>query len=191
MWSKIKSFFKKLWKAIKKVIVAILLIVAVILLVWSAIVTGGATLVILGFTITPAIAMVIGVLAVVGAFLIDAEYAKELTGKIGDAVADAAGAIAEVVAEVGSEVAEKGILAVIKSPVGIAAIGIGAYFLFFNKKSSPSNSDQPVFDPDTSSSQNSYNSYSDAAETEEINRILDAAEEEDKMLLDQNGVYYA
>jgi uncharacterized membrane protein len=125
MFKKIGDFFKKLWKAIKKIIVALLLVIAIVLIIWSVIATGGATLAIFGFAISTTMAMVIGVLCVVGAFLVDKDYAGELVGKVGDAVGNAAQAVGEVVGDVASST----LSGFLSSPVGIGLLGVGAYFL--------------------------------------------------------------
>lgn len=130
--SSIGKFFKKLWDAIRKVIAIILLIVAVILIVWSAIVTGGATLTLLGFVLTTTQAFVIGICAVIGAFLIDSETSAEVVGKVGEAVGDAAGAVAGATAGALGGVVE----GLLSNPVVIVGlVAVGGYFLLRNPPS--------------------------------------------------------
>lgn len=131
--SKLGKLFKKLWDAIRRILAIILIVIAVVLVVWAAIFSGGAALVLFGFAISQTAAFVLGALALTGAFLIDAETAKEVTGKIGEALGDAAEATAGIVGDVAGGVAT-GLLG---STGGLLIIGgIAAYFLLSGSKES-------------------------------------------------------
>lgn len=96
----IGNFLKKILDVIRKVLAIILIIIAVILFIWATICTAGATLVVFGFVITQTMAIILGILAVVGAFLIDGKTASKVVGKIGDAASDAAQSVGQAVGNV-------------------------------------------------------------------------------------------
>lgn len=131
--SKLGKLFKKLWDAIRRILAIILIIIAVVLVVWACIFSGGAALVLFGFAISQTAAFVLGALALTGAFLIDAETSKEVTGKIGQALGDAAEATAGIVGDVAGGAAS-GLLG---STGGLLIVGgIVAYFLLSGSKES-------------------------------------------------------
>lgn len=131
--SKLGKLFKKLWDAIRRILAIILIIIAVVLIVWACIFSGGAALVLFGFAISQTAAFVLGALALTGAFLIDAETSKEVTGKIGEALGDAAKATAGIVGDVAGGAAS-GLLG---STGGLLIVGgIVAYFLLSGSKES-------------------------------------------------------
>lgn len=99
-FKKIGGFFKKLLKALKKILAVLLIIIAVVLFIWATICTAGATLVVFGLAITPTIAVVLGAIAITGAFLIDPKTSSKVVGKIGEAAGQAAGAIASATGSV-------------------------------------------------------------------------------------------
>lgn len=123
------DFFKKLWKAIKRVLTVILIILAVVLLVMAVFATGGLLAPIFGIVLTTAQAVLLGVLAITGAFLLDPETASEVTGNIAEAVGSAAGAVAGVVGAGVSGAAEGLFESLTSSPLFLVALGVGAYFL--------------------------------------------------------------
>lgn len=93
---KIGRFIKKVWDTIRKYIAIILVIVAVIFFFWAALiyvgVLGAATFVIAGVTIsiTALGAVLLGVLALTGAFLFDSDAAHKAVGEVADALGEAA-----------------------------------------------------------------------------------------------------
>lgn len=104
----------------------VLIIVAVLLILWSALVTGGATLTLLGFVLTPTTALIVAAVCITGAFLVDKETAGKTVGKIGEAASDAVEAVGGAVGDVAG-----GLLSgLASSPVvlGVAAVA-AAYFL--------------------------------------------------------------
>lgn len=142
--SSIGRLFKKLWDAIRKILAIILIIIAVILIVWAAIFSGGAALVLFGFAISQTAAFVLAALALTGAFLIDAETSKEVVGKIGEAMGDAAESVGGVV----GEVVGGGVSGILGSTGGMLLIGgIALYFLLSSSSDAPGKSaktDKPV-----------------------------------------------
>lgn len=128
----IGRFLKKLLSVIKKILAVLLIIIAVILFIWATICTAGATLVLFGFIITPTLAVILGVLAVVGAFLIDGKTASKVVGKIGEA----AGQAAESVGKVVGNVAGGALAGLASSPVFWIAGGV--LLLYFFGKSNDS-----------------------------------------------------
>lgn len=137
--SKLGKLFKKLWDAIRRILAIILIVIAVVLVVWAAIFSGGAALVLFGFAISQTAAFVLGALALTGAFLIDAETSKEVTGKIGGALGDAAEATAGIVGDVAGGVAS-GLLG---STGGLLIVGlVAAYFLLSGSKESKTRESQ-------------------------------------------------
>lgn len=121
IFKKIAKLFKSLLKAIKKILAVLLIVIAVILFVWATICTAGATLAIAGFLITPMTAVLLGVLAVTGAFLVDKDTAKQVTGKIGDAL----GNVAESVGNITGSVVGGGVKGLLSSPAVWLVGGIG------------------------------------------------------------------
>jgi hypothetical protein len=113
MFNFLKKLFSKIWKWLRKILAIILVIVAVVLFFYALFV---------GLWIYA----LYGLLALAAAFLVDAETASEVIGKIGDAIGDAAGAVAEFVGDVAGGVA-KGFLS---SPFGLAVAGVGIWLLF-------------------------------------------------------------
>lgn len=126
MFDWLKDFFRSIFDAIKKVLAIALLIIAAILIIWSVLATGGATLVIFGYAISTTMAMFLGGLAIVGAFLIDAETAGEVVGKVGEAVGDAV----EAVTGAGASIVGGAIKGLFSSPLGIAIAAIGGLVLY-------------------------------------------------------------
>lgn len=145
--SSIGRLFKKLWDAIRKILAIILIIIAVILIVWAAIFSGGAALVLFGFAISQTAAFVLAALALTGAFLIDAETSKEVVGKIGEAMGDAAESVGGVV----GEVVGGGISGVLGSTGGMLLIGgVALYFLLSSSSNASDKSakaDKPAAEP--------------------------------------------
>lgn len=129
------SFFKKLWNAIRKVLAVLLIVLAVILLVWATLATGGATLALFGFVMTTTQALIVGGLALAGAFLIDKDTASEVVGKVGEAVSDAAGAVGGVVGGATGGAVTGVVGALLGNPY-ILAIGLGVlgYYLLKSDK---------------------------------------------------------
>lgn len=129
------NFFKKLWNAIRKILAVLLIVLAVILLVWATLATGGATLALFGFVLTTTQALIVGGLALAGAFLIDKGTASKTVGKIGEAVSGAAGAVGEVVGNAAGGAATGVIGALLGNPyLMIIGIGIVGYFLLKSDK---------------------------------------------------------
>jgi len=93
MFSFLGDLLSSLWNALKKVLVWVLIIAAVILFLFSVFATGGATLAVFGVVFSTTTAMLAAALLLTGAFLIDADEASKVVGKIGDALGDAASAI--------------------------------------------------------------------------------------------------
>lgn len=140
LFKAIGRFLKKLLSLIKKILAVLLIVIAVILFVWATICTAGATLVIFGFAISATMAVILGVLAVVGAFLIDGKTASKVVGKIGDA----AGKAAESVAGAVGKVTEGAVTGFLGSSGGLLLVGgVLAYFLL-----SGSSSDKPEVSKD-------------------------------------------
>lgn len=128
--SAICDVFKAMWKAIRKVLAIVLIIIAVILIVWAAIFCPPLGGMLFGFFLTSTMAYAIGILCLVGAFLIDAETSKKVVGKIGDAVSGAVESVGQVVGgTVGA--ATGGLLSGLFSSSGgmLLLVGVGAYFL--------------------------------------------------------------
>lgn len=134
--SSIVNFFKKLWDMIRKILVYILIAIAVFILLWAVFATGGALLPIIGVALTTTQCVVAALACLAGAFLIDSDTAKSVTGSIAGAVADATEAAAKVATSaVGGVVS-----GVLRSDLFLyAALGIGAYFLLTadSKKQQP------------------------------------------------------
>lgn len=125
--SGIVNFFKKLWSMIKKILVYVLIAIAVFIVLWAVFATGGAALPLLGFALTTTQAIVASLACLAGAFLIDSDTAKEVTGAMADAVGDATKAAA-VVAGSAVSGAISGVLS--SSPWLWVALGVGLFFLF-------------------------------------------------------------
>lgn len=123
------DFFKKLWNAIKKVLTVILIILAVVLLVMAVFATGGLLAPIFGIVLTTTQAILLGVLAITGAFLLDPETASEVSGDIAKAVGSAAGAVTGIVGAGVSGAAEGLLESLMSSPLFLVALGVGAYLL--------------------------------------------------------------
>lgn len=124
--SSIVNFFKKLWDMIRKILVYILIAIAVFILLWAVFATGGALLPIIGVALTTTQCVVAALACLAGAFLIDSDTAKSVTGSIADAVGDATEAAAKVATSATGGV----VSGVLKSDLFLyAALGIGAYFL--------------------------------------------------------------
>lgn len=133
------NFFKKLWNAIRKILSILLIVIAVILLVWATLATGGATLALFGFVLTTTQALIVGGLALAGAFLIDKGTASKTVGKIGEAVSGAAGAVGSVVGGAAGGAATGVIGALLGNPYLMAiGIGVAGYFLLKSGKDSKS-----------------------------------------------------
>lgn len=131
------KFFKKLWNAIRKILAVVLIIAAIVIAIWATLITGGAALpLLLGLSST--MMYVVAGLALVGAFIIDDDTSKKVTGQIGDAVGDAAGAVGSVVGSATGGAITGVLGAILDNPVLlVAGIGIMVYFL------SDSSSDKP------------------------------------------------
>lgn len=146
IFKSIGNFLKKLLDVIRKILAIILIVIAVILFIWATICTGGATLVLFGFVITPTLAVILGVLAVVGAFLIDGKTSAKVVGKIGKAASDAA----ESVGKAAGSVAEGLFSGLASSPAfWIAGGALLIYLLGRNKQPSTVDAEQkqdPVAD---------------------------------------------
>lgn len=129
-FSKLASFFKKLFDLIKKILTILLIIIAVMLLVWACIASGGAVLTVFGFAISQTMAIVLGCLAITGAFLLDPTTAKKVVGKIGEAAGEAAAAVGGAVGNVIGGAAS-GISSALFGSNGIWLIAavVGGYFL--------------------------------------------------------------
>lgn len=123
------NFFKKLWNAIKKVLAVILIILAIVLLVMAVFATGGMLAPIFGVVLTTTQALLLGVLAITGAFLIDPETASEVTGEIADAVGSGAAAVTGIVGAGVAGVAEGVLDTLASSPVFWIALAVGALVL--------------------------------------------------------------
>lgn len=124
------KFLKKLLKAIKKILAVVLIVIAICLILWATLLSGGAALVLFGFAVSQTAALVIGAVALVGAFLVDGKTAKEVVGKIGDAAGSAAGAIAGAVGSVVGGAAGGLIGALLDNPVLMwGGIAVALYFL--------------------------------------------------------------
>lgn len=136
------NFFKKLWKAIKKVLAVVLIVLAVILLVMVVFASGGLLAPIFGIVLTTTQAILLGVLAITGAFLIDPETASATVGAIGGAVGDAAEAVGSAVGDVVSGATEGIFSALSSSPLLWIALGIGAFWLLGKSDSSDDTSDR-------------------------------------------------
>lgn len=130
MFKWIGKFLKKLLKAIKKILAIVLIVIAICLILWATLLSGGAALVLFGFAISQTAALVIGAVALVGAFLVDGKTAKQVVGKIGDAAGSAAGAVAGAVGSVVGGATGGLVGALLDNPVLMwGGIAVAAYFL--------------------------------------------------------------
>lgn len=136
------DFFKKLWNAIKKVLAVVLIVLAVILLVMVVFASGGLLAPIFGIVLTTTQAMLLGVLAITGAFLIDPETASAVVGAIGEAAGDAAETVGSVIGDVASGITEGVFSALSSSPLFWIALGIGVFWLLGKSDSSDKASDR-------------------------------------------------
>lgn len=128
----IGKFLKKILDVIRKVLAIILIIIAVILFIWATICTAGATLVIFGFVITQTMAVILGILAVVGAFLIDGKTATKVVGKIGEAASDAAQSVGQAAGSIAG-----GLISGIADSPLIWVLGGVALFYLLSSSSTP------------------------------------------------------
>lgn len=124
----IGKFLKKILDVIRKVLAIILIIIAVILFIWATICTAGATLVIFGFVITQTMAVILGILAVVGAFLVDGKTATKVVGKIGDAASDAAQSVGQAAGNIAGGL----ISGIADSPLIWVLGGVALFYLLSN-----------------------------------------------------------
>lgn len=146
------DFFKRLWNAIRKVLAVVLIVLAVILLVMVVFASGGLLAPIFGIVLTTTQAILLGVLAITGAFLIDPETASATVGAIGEAAGDAAEAVGSAVGDVVSGATEGVFSALSSSPIFWIALGIGAFWLFGKSGSSDDASDRRKVSPRDSTS---------------------------------------
>lgn len=130
MFKWIGKFLKKLLKAIKKILAIVLIVIAICLILWATLLSGGAALVLFGFAISQTAALVLGAVALAGAFLVDGKTAKEVVGKIGEAAGSAAGAVAGAVGSVVGGATGGLVGALLDNPVIMwGGIAVAAYFL--------------------------------------------------------------
>ena len=116
MFNWLSGLLDKLWNWIRKIIAIVLVVVAAVLLVY-ALFTG------LWLYAWYALA------ALVGAFLIDEDTAAAVVGRVGEVISNVVEAVAEVAGSVVSSVIGSFIGSLLSSPIGIAAVGFGLWYL--------------------------------------------------------------
>ena len=133
MFDWLLNILDKLWNWIRKIVAIVLVVVAAVLLIYA---------VFTGLWLYAFYALA----ALVGAFLIDEDTASEAVGRIGEVIGDVSQALAEIAGEVGGSV----LSTLFSSPIGVAVIGLGAYYLLggFGKDDNNESVDETV-DPIT------------------------------------------
>lgn len=142
--SSILNFFKKIWDFIKKVLVYVLIACAVFIALWAVFATGGALLPFLGVAFTTTQSVVAALACLAGAFLIDKDTAKQVTGSVADAVRSAT----EAAANVATSAAGGAVSGILSSNLFMyALIGLGAYLLITHDKSKDNRTPTVGLDP--------------------------------------------